>query len=88
MGLERWGLWWEQMEETPCGDWVRYTDVDHLLARIRVAVAAERGAAFTYERAYDAERHGSQTPTGSLVRLAEWHAKRAALDALLKEVGV
>lgn len=65
------------------GEWYAADDVDALLARIRAALMAERHAAFVYERAYDAERNGRPTPTGSVVRFAEWNAARAATEAAL-----
>ena len=56
------------------GEWVRWADVDALLARIREAVEAERDAVF---------RHVVARGRDSGVAMQESLAAAAALDALL-----
>ena len=82
LGIQYYGHWPEIDEEhdQERGDWVRWDDVDALLARIRAAVDAER-------EADPAVHHRCDCPFGWCDGSCPTLKARKALDALLADGG-
>ena len=90
MKLQRWnvargGLDTEDVFDDK-GEWVRWADVDALLASIREAVAAERGHSNNVVAALLMCAR-SPVPDETLTSGDGWKGARAALDALLSGEG-